>query len=60
MKEANTAAMHVEEKSSQLDEQFDVIDERAIGGNDVSDLPPKYFMSWQLIGSSFVSASYPP
>jgi hypothetical protein len=55
MNQEKAAAIHLEEKSPQLDEQFDVVDERAIGGNDVSDLPPRYFVSWQIIGSSIVS-----
>ncbi|KAL3584578.1 hypothetical protein FPOAC2_14358 [Fusarium poae] len=56
MNQEKAAAIHLEEKSPQLDEQFDVVDERAIGGNDVSDLPPRYFVSWQIIGSSIAFA----
>jgi hypothetical protein len=55
MKEAEPIHTHVEERSSQLNQLFDVVDERAIGGHDVSDLPPKYYRSWQIIGSSIVS-----
>ncbi|KAF5230899.1 hypothetical protein FANTH_13630 [Fusarium anthophilum] len=56
MNQEKAAAIHLEEKSPQLDEQFDVVDERALGGNDVSDLPPRYFVSWQIIGSSMAFA----
>ncbi|PNP61689.1 hypothetical protein FNYG_13578 [Fusarium nygamai] len=56
MKQESATAIHLEERSPQLDEQFDVVDERAIGGNDVSDLPPRYFLSWQIIGSSIAFA----
>ncbi|EXM15818.1 MFS transporter superfamily [Fusarium oxysporum f. sp. vasinfectum] len=56
MKQESATAIHLEEKSPQLEARFDVVDERAIGGNDVSDLPPRYFVSWQIIGSSIAFA----
>ncbi|KAF5706660.1 siderophore iron [Fusarium globosum] len=56
MKQENATAIHLEDKSLHAHDQFDVVDKRAIGGKDVSDLPSRYFMSWQLIGSSIAFA----
>lgn len=39
--------------SAELDD-FDIVDESAIGGRDVSELPPKYYRSLQVIFSVIV------
>lgn len=52
-------ATHVEGPSnppSSVDD-FDIVDKSAVGGRDISELPPKYYWSWSIIGSVLVRCS---
>ena len=48
------ATAHVDDSPSPTVNDFDVVDKSAVGGRDVSELPPKYYQSLQIIGSVIV------
>lgn len=52
-----TATYHNEQSISPSTDSFDVVDERAIGGEDISAMPARYYRSPQIIGSVLVSIS---